>query len=499
MTTPLRRNPHIYEINLMAWLSMLSRREGRTISLGGIPETEWKRLREMGIDMVWLMGMWQRSPLSVEIARREPGLVAEGLHILADFEIEDIAGSPYSVHDYRPDPTFGTAAELMDLKNRLESEGLLLVLDFVPNHTACDHPWIHANPDLYVRTGEMENGNCTEGFFRSRGKEGVSCIAHGKDPHFPAWTDTAQIEYRNPKARKAMAGIMTLLAGWCHGLRCDMAMLVLESVFRETWASVPCNGDRGGEFWPFASEKFKSVRDGGILMAEAYWGKESELLALGFDYAYDKTFYDLMAKRDVRSLRDYLQSPSDYQEKMIRFLENHDEKRASAVFGESSIRCAMVIQATLPGMRFWQDGQFEGAEVRVPVQLRRYPEEPVNRELEYFSKMLLHEVDHSVFHDGSYEICSTSGWEDNQSHQNLLAWSWSMDQERRLVISNLSDAPAQGYVHLPSAWSDGWEHLLLVDPLKGDRFLRPVEGPFGSGLFVDLAESDFHFFRVNKG
>ncbi len=499
MTTPMRKNPHIYEINLMGWLSMLSRREGRRISLGGIPGAEWRKLRKRGMDMIWLMGIWQRSPLSAAIARRETWLVAEGRNILADFQMEDITGSPYSVYDYRPDPALGTEAELIALKNRMEREGLVLILDFVPNHTACDHPWIQSHPEYYVRRSETENGKCTEGFFRNLEKQNVSCIAHGKDPHFPAWTDTAQIEYRNTEARKAMAGIMARLADWCHGLRCDMAMLVLQDVFRETWAHVPSNGDTGWEFWPSASEKFKSAREGGLLMAEAYWGKESELLAQGFDYAYDKTFYDLMVKRDVHGLRDYLQSPLEFQEKMIRLLENHDEKRAFTVFGENGIRCAMVIQATLPGMRFWQDGQFEGAELRVPVQMRRFPEEPPKEDLGHFSKMLLQEVDHPVFHDGCFEICSTSGWEDNQSHGNLMAWSWTMGQERRLIISNLSHASAQGYVKLPSDWFPGWEYLLLVDPLKADRFLRPSKTTFDSGLFVDLAGSDFHFFRVKKG
>ncbi len=497
---PLRKNPHIYEINLMTWLSMLSRREGKRISLGGIPETEWKKLREMGIDMVWLMGMWQRSPSSLRIAREESGLVAEGRRKLSDFEVEDIVGSPYAVYDYRPDSAFGTEADLTALKNRLEREGLYLILDFVPNHTACDHPWIRSRSNLYVKRDPTEDdGGCEEGFFRVGEDGNFSCIAHGKDPHFPSWTDTAQIEYRHSESRQAMTGVMAGLAEWCHGLRCDMAMLVLESVFRKTWAGFPCEGDEKGEFWPLAAKTFKKACAGGLLLAEAYWGKESELLAKGFDYAYDKNFYDLLTKRDVRSLRNYLQSPLDYQNKMIRFLENHDEERALKVFGNEGIRCAMVIQSTLPGMRFWQDGQWEGARLRLPVQMKRSPDEPLDRELAHFSEMLLQEVDHPVFHDGFYEICGTSGWEDNQSHQNLLAWSWSRGEDRRLVVANFSHAPAQGYVHLPSAWSNGWEHFVLVDPLKGDLFLRPAEAVFGSGLFVDLTESDFHFFCVNKG
>ena len=187
MNITVRNNPHIYEINLMTWLSMLSRREGREITLGSIPGNEWKKLREMGIDIIWIMGVWQRSPLSVETARKEPGIVAEGRTILSDFDMEDIVGSPYSVHDYIPDPAFGTPSDLKNLKNRLEAEGLLLFLDFVPNHTACDHPWIHSNPDLYVQGGETTSENCPKQFFWHSGKAGAFCIAHGKDPHFPPW------------------------------------------------------------------------------------------------------------------------------------------------------------------------------------------------------------------------------------------------------------------------------------------------------------------------
>jgi len=73
----LRKNPHIYEINLMTWLHELSRKEGYGVNLRNIPQREWQSLKALGMDLIWLMGIWQRSPHSRKRARGEPGLVKE--------------------------------------------------------------------------------------------------------------------------------------------------------------------------------------------------------------------------------------------------------------------------------------------------------------------------------------------------------------------------------------------------------------------------------------
>ena len=495
----LRKNPHIYEINLMTWLRELTEKQGRQVGLGNIPGEAWRRLKDLGMDLVWLMGMWQRSPHSRARARGEPGLVDAGRALLAHFDPTDIGGSPYAIHDYAPDPAFGTQEELAVLKGRLEDEGLLLVLDFVPNHTACDHPWTGSHPERYVLRPRTGTEACPEGFFPPDSARGRVCLAHGKDPYFAPWTDTAQINYARAETREAVAQEILRLTGLCHGLRCDMAMLVLKEVFQGTWPEDLAGAWKGGDFWPLVIERLRAADRPVLLLAEAYWGKERDLLELGVDYAYDKELCDLLLKGDVRGLKQHLSAPVPLQARRVRFLENHDEPRAFAAFGPDRIECAMVVHATLPGMRFWQHGQLEGRRVRVPVQMRRAPIETPNEELKDFSARLLAEVNHPVFHEGTWETCPTLGWPDNASHRNLLVWCWRAQEVRRLVIANVSDCPAQGMVRLPPNWLPGGERILLIDPLKKERFVRSAPEMEHSGLYAALGPSDFHFFRLERG
>jgi hypothetical protein len=325
----------------------------------------------------------------------------------------------------------------------------------------------------------------------------VRCIAHGRDPFFHPWTDTAQVNIGNKDAVAAMLDTLINISKYCHGLRCDMAMLILNEVFFKTWrhqvkSAVP------EEFWTLARNRLDSKGNQCLLIAEVYWDMEQKLLDLGFDYTYDKTFYDLLVKHDIKGLKTHLSAPVAKQEHMVRFLENHDEPRAMHVFGVEQIFSAMVIHATVPGMRFWHHGQLEGNRIRVPLQLGRAPIEPVRHELKEFSEKLLREVDHPVFHDGTWSMCETRGWSDNPSYKRLLAWCWRKGKERRLIAVNFTSEPAQGLVKLPVNWLPKGENFVCLDPLKGDKYKRPTADTSTAGLHVELKKWDYHFFRVVK-
>ena len=497
---PLRKNPHLYEINLMTWLSHLCKKEGKKITLRNIPSEEWSNLREKGMDLIWLMGAWKRSPYSRRKARKQPLLIRECHSVLENFEINDIVGSPYAIYSYILDPSFGSMDDLMFLKKSLEDEELFLILDFVSNHTACDHPWIKKNPEWYIQGEPTEGENFREGFFLVEGSMGRSCIAHGRDPYFPPWTDTAQIDHANPEAIHALVETVLDISRYCHGFRCDMAMLVLREIFQKTWADyIREDISNQGEFWSLVIKGVSLSRSICLWLAEVYWGLEQELLNLGFDYVYDKTFYDLLVSKDIQGFKAHLSAPVAFQERMIRFLENHDEPRAKDVFATENIQSAMVIHATLPGMRLWQEGQLEGNRIRVPVQLRRGSAEQPFSDLKNFSKKLLQEVNHTVFHNGRWEMCEASGCADNYSHLNLLAWCWSQGEERRLIIVNFSSSSAEGYVKLPEGWLPEGAQFLCCDPFKKESYLRDAAKVSTSGLYVRLREGDFHFFNIEKG
>ena len=161
------------------------------------------------------------------------------------------------------------------------------------------------------------------------------------------------------------------MAGKCDGVRCDMAMLLLPDVFQRTWGLTP------EPFWPRATAAVRAAHPGFTFLAEVYWDLEWTLQQQGFDYCYDKRLYDRLQAGNAHAMRDHLNAGLDYQDKLARFLENHDEPRAASTFAWPQHRAAAAITFLSPGLRFFQQGEFEGARVRVPAHLCRGPVEPV--------------------------------------------------------------------------------------------------------------------------
>ncbi len=62
-------------------------------------------------------------------------------------------------------------------------------------------------------------------------------LAHGRDPYFPPWPDVVQLDAFSPVMRAATADVLGGIAGQCDGIRCDMAMLMINRIFGTTWGS----------------------------------------------------------------------------------------------------------------------------------------------------------------------------------------------------------------------------------------------------------------------
>ena len=181
----------------------------------------------------------------------------------------------------------------------------------------------------------------------------------------------------------------------------------------------------------------------------------------------------------------------------MRFIENHDEPRAAATFSPAKERAAAVTIATLPGARLFHEGQFEGRKVRLPVFLARRPVEPTDKPLQIFYHWLLEAINAPVFREGQWALCKRTGWPDNSSYQNLVAWSWVKDRDRYLIILNLSDSGAQAVVEVP------WDELRgkswrLVDVLSGQTYERNGDEMRAPGLYLDLKPWNCHFFRLHE-
>src|SRR3954451_9355974 len=144
-------HPVIYEINTWVWLGDLSRKYQQPIDLATVPPAEWEAIAGYGSDAVWLMGVWERSSAGIAVAQRNEGLLSDFHRALPDFTAADNVGSPYCVRDYVADQHLGGPAGLAAARAALAQRGIRLMLDFVPNHVAPDHPWAIAHPQYFIQ------------------------------------------------------------------------------------------------------------------------------------------------------------------------------------------------------------------------------------------------------------------------------------------------------------------------------------------------------------
>jgi hypothetical protein len=480
----------IYEINTWVWLYELGRRDNRHIHLGNVPAQDWDGLGSLGVDAVWLMGVWERSPAGIAISMQNEGLLEDFRRALPDFSPEDNVGSPYCVRRYAVDEHLGGPSGLATARKQLADRGMRLILDFVPNHVAPDHPWVMDHPEYFIQGSRADLGQKPGEFFEAGGK----IFAHGRDPYFAPWADVAQLNAFNPGLRKAAIETVASIADQCDGMRCDMAMLMMNPIFERTW------GQRAGsrpttEYWPEVIRAVKKHAPNCLFMAEAYWDKEWELQQQGFDYCYDKRLYDRLEHDNAESVRIHLCAYLAYQEKLVRFIENHDEPRAAATFSLPNQQAAAVTVATLPGAKLFHQGQFEGYRFKLPVFLRRGPAEPIVPALQVFYRQLLTVITRVALREGEWKLCERTGWPGHSSHQNLVAWCWRKGKDRHLIVVNLSDFGSQA--HVPVPWADlsgrSWR---LTESFTGEVFERDGNKLRSPGLYVDLHPWGFHVLSL---
>ncbi len=482
-----RRRPVIYEISTWAWLHELRAQYGTALTLDAVPPREWDALAAKHTDAVWLMGVWARSPAGAAVANANAGQQAEFRRALADYTPADNIGSAYCVREYVVDERLGGADALAKARAELAQRGICLILDYVPNHLALDHAWTTTHPEYFIRGTRADLERAPQEFVAV----GENVIANGRDPFFPPWRDVAQTNAFDAGFRAASLETVRAIAAQCDGLRCDVAMLLLNQIFLKTW------GERAGalpdtEFWRDLIFAVKAEFPDLLFIAEAYWDTEHELLENGFDYCYDKRLYDALTRDNAARVRAHVLSSSAYQDKLVRFIENHDEPRAAAILPPAQERAAAVIVATLPGAMLLHDGQMDGRKIHLPVFLARRAPEPKDFDLQSFYRALLKNIHADIFHRGEWQLCRCTGWSDNASFENILAWTWRDENERALVAVNYSAQRSQAMVALE--WDDLRDNIWrLVDTLNGDVYLRNGNPLREAGLFVDLDAWRFHF------
>ncbi|GAA0463268.1 alpha-amylase [Streptomyces olivaceiscleroticus] len=491
--TKLPAQPVIHEVNTRVWLRELQTRLGRPVGLGDVPGHAWDELTPPGIDTVWLMGVWERSDVGRDLALRDRALRSAFTRALPDVTEEDIAGSPYCIRRYVVDELLGGAAGLASARAELDRRGIGLLLDYVPNHVAPDSPWVGEHPEYFIQgTGEDMRHDPAAYL-----EVGDRVVARGRDPFFPPWPDVVQLNAFAPEMRAATTDVLARIGQLCDGVRCDMAMLLMNDVFAKTWerhAGPPPEED----FWPAVLSGVRQRSPGMTFVAEAYWDLEWPLQQQGFDFCYDKRLYDRVLHETAETVRAHLQADEDYQRRLVRFLENHDEPRVAAHLDPWQERAAAVMIATLPGATLWHEGQFTGRRTHLPVFLTRRPEEPPDTGLRAFHERLLSAVHGSGMRAGHWRLLECEGWPDNPTHRALLAWCWTAETGRFVVVVNFSGHRSQARVRLP--WSGPADsQVRLTDLLADSRYERSAGELADPGLFVDLDAWGAHLFAAEPG
>jgi glycosidase len=488
-----RPHPHLYQIHSWAWLDALSRAASKTVMLRDVPDVEWDRIRDLGFDLIYLLGVWQRSPAGRHIFRTDANSFPIFDRALPGWTTESVIGSPFSILDYMPDPRIGTWEDIDSVRAKLHVRGMRLILDFVPNHTGPDHPWISEHPDYFMQGTERDFQGNPSAFLliEPEGKKPYF-VARGRDPYFAPWADTAQIDYFSRAARAALVDLLKMIGSHCDGLRCDMAMLILNDVFAETWHHLLTERlAPEGEFWTAA---IAALPADFIWMAEVYWDMEERLQALGFNYTYDKRLYDRLKAANVADIRGHLTADPGYQGHMARFLENHDEARSLPTFGRDRIPVLAALVVTLPGLRFFHQGQFTGKEIHLPMPLNQAIDEPPDLVLEQIYENILGIANDPAFHSGDWELLEVEGVDDTSG--NLLAYRWRGPDGYRAVILNLGAGPAQGRIRFADdlAISPRYD---FADILNQQIYLRDRDDLDANGLYVRLEGHHAHIFAVS--
>jgi len=427
----------IFEINTWPWLNKLSHENSHPITLKNVPKIIFDKEFDP-YDTIWLMGVWKRSQESKFIASTHNGLLKDYKNALDDFSAEDVIGSPYAIYEYNVDPKLGGFNGLNTFYNELKSRNKKLILDFVPNHLSRDNPWRETHPEYFIQGSEIDSQINPTTFFKTK----YNVFAHGKDPYFPAWTDTLQVNPFSKELRKQVIETLSKFTKICDGIRCDMAMLLTNSVFQQTWG-LYAGKQLDKEFWVEIISEIKKINPKFIFIAEVYWDMEWDLIQQGFDFCYDKRLYDRLLHSQTGEIKGHLNAELNYQNHLVRFIENHDEQRAITSFGLKKSLAAAMIVLTLPGSKLVHYGQNLGFSIKLPVQLGRYPSESTNNEIQKIYADFLQVLTKNISFSGTWKLVHTKNplliyyWKDNSCFSIVFCNYSGYDLEDQIDLDNI--------------------------------------------------------------
>lgn len=472
----------LYLINTRLWLNDLG-----VESISNVSDTEWENLFEM-YDNFWFMGIYKPSQKGQENAKK---YWEQYQYYLPDIDKEkDVVSSPFAVPEYCPNPAIADNWQVWDkMVEELNRRGKKVFIDFVPNHTALDHPWVESHPEYYVQGNKQQYLDNPDHFVEIADNQGqIRYFAHGKDPYFDPWSDTLQLNYANLELQKRMEEELINLSKHADGFRCDMAVLVTPDVFLKTWGNYLSDEERQNlesslqnrddeeqkldySFWKRVVPRLKEAttmdgKKGFELIAEAYW--EVDKIEKYFDFIYNHDLYKQIVETlgnrpntELKSHLDYLlRNPEKNKKRWVVYTENHDEKRAVDAMDEQFSKPAAVLSAMIKDSIFMiNQGQEIGCQYRAPMQVLRPRKETVNERMVKFYDDLMLMRRSEFFQTGEVKIIEPKNYDQN----SILFEVVNRKLERKAIVAvNISR-------EITSVEVDKKEDPLLVYSLTGSQ------------------------------
>ena len=478
-------HPFLYQISTRPWLYELSKKYGKTITkLREIPLQEFDELASNGVNIVWMMGVWQLGKNGLEYDRNNSNYN----DILPDFTIDDVIGSPFAVTKYECNSEIGTDEDLIWLRREINIRGMKLMLDFVPNHSATDCDQADTDPKMYITT---PIDKIDESRYNAKG------FAYGSDINHQPWKDVIQYNYWEPKTIEVMKNNLKKVLTLSDAVRCDVAYLVLNEVFGKTWdkeLKYFHYSQPEKEFWAYAIEEAKKINPNALFLAESYFEEyDKKLIELGFDYVYNKPLLDNLIKTS-KEVKEYLKSKdSSFMQKACHFVENHDEQRIVNMTDGNyqKAKAAGTIASTVGGMIFMNHGQWKGKKNKLDVHLRRAYYETDNTEMKNHYYKLNIVLRQPAFRGNNfYYIDNITG----EKKDDFIAYIREEENNHFLVVVNYSEN--KGCAEVPIYNIKGFKYTLIYDSLNNIEYVKNYND-VKNGMRICLDAWESHIYQYN--
>ncbi|CAL6067307.1 Alpha_amylase catalytic region [Hexamita inflata] len=479
------RYPNIIQLSARPWLYELGIQR-----LANVPDQVLDDFVNQGIDSIYLLGVFEIGEYGKHFDKTDNGLLNDYQKILPDFSMEDVIGCPFAIVDYSVNnEEIATESEMLYFKSRLNKRGMMLYLDYVPNHSAVDALLVSSNPDLFVKDT-----------FKDASRQYSNGIYYGGDVLWNIfWRDTLQFNFFNPETIKYRIADLKKIAKLADGVRCDSAQIVMNDVFEGNWGNIVFSQGYQKplkEFWEVAIAEVKAEFPEFKFVAEVYNEQLGDTLKqIGFDYLYDKVgLYDKLSAGNIDDIKNYIKTRSNKLPFGTHFVENHDEARAATHFGSTYVAdAAALISFTLPGMRFHFQGQWLGRKNKLEIHLRRSynMQKDIDQPTIMDYDILLPILKDPIWHEGEWQYIEINGTDDCW---RLMAWNWESKTQNVLVVINYSDEYASGFVKLDV--HDGT--IVFEDKMIGEKYERNGQEIRNNGLYVGVDKYWGSIFYYNK-